>query len=264
MSIGMGTLARIGHLYPSGGLCDFEVQLMAPEGVQFVTTRLPFRDTSLESDTKIIDNLEYHAGLLADAEVDLIALNCTAAGVVNGSEAITQRITDATGIAAVTTIDAVLSALEALSASSIALLTPYRQEVVLKEISFLRGHGIDVVDHASLPCQTPLEQAAIAPESWLHLAAGMAGSFDALLISCAGVHVSPVIETLENEVGVPVITSNAALLWHCLCRFGIVERPTRYGSLLAKTLAREPVLPDARATTLQEVSAAVSRAQCTI
>ncbi|CAE6795407.1 maleate cis-trans isomerase family protein [Paraburkholderia haematera] len=254
MSIGLGTLARIGHLYPSGGLCDFEVQLMAPEGVQFVTTRLPFRDTSLESDTKIIDNLEYHAGLLADAKVDLIALNCTAAGVVNGPEAIRRRITDATGIAAVTTIDAVLAALEALSASRIALLTPYRQEVVLTEIGFLRGHGIDVVDHASLPCQTPLEQAAITPESWLHLAAGIAGGFDALLISCAGIQVSPVIETLENEVGVPVVTSNAALLWHCLCRFGIVERPTRYGSLLAKTLAREPALPEARATTLQEVS----------
>jgi maleate isomerase len=254
MSLGFGTLARIGHLYPSGGLCDFEVQLMAPEGVQFVTTRLPFRDTSLESDTNIIDNLEYHAGLLADAKVDLIALNCTAAGVVNGSETIRRRITDATGIAAVTTIDAVLAALDALSASRIALLTPYRQEVVLKEIGFLRGQGIDVVGHASLPCQTPWEQAAITPQSWLDLAAGIAGSFDALLISCAGIHVSPVIETLEIEVGVPVVTSNAALLWHCLCRFGIVERPTRYGSLLAKTLAHEQVPPDARAKTLQEVS----------
>lgn len=237
MSIGFGTLARIGHLYPSGGLCDFEVQLMAPEGVQFVTTRLPFRDTSLESDTKIIDKLEYHAGLLADAKVDLIALNCTAAGVVNGPETIRQRITDATGIPAVTTIDAILAALDALSASRIALLTPYRQEVVLKEIEFLRGHEIEVVNHASLPCRTPTEQAAIAPESWLPLAAKLEGRFDALLISCAGIRVSSVIENLENAIGVPVVTSNAALLWHCLCRFGIAERPTGYGSLLAKAVA---------------------------
>ena len=33
MSLGFGTTARIGQLYPSGGLCDYEPQLMAPAGV---------------------------------------------------------------------------------------------------------------------------------------------------------------------------------------------------------------------------------------
>lgn len=97
MSLGFGTAARIGHLYPSGGLCDYEIQLMAPPGVQFLTTRLPFTRTGLEADHEILADLETHARLLADAEVSLIAMNCTAAGMVAGPETVNGRIRDATG-----------------------------------------------------------------------------------------------------------------------------------------------------------------------
>ena len=82
MSIGFGHRARIGQLYPSGGLCDFEVQRMAPEGVQFVTTRMSFRDTSRESDLALVQDVEAHARLLADAKAELIAFNCNAASLM--------------------------------------------------------------------------------------------------------------------------------------------------------------------------------------
>ena len=36
MSPGCGWKAQIGPLYPSGGLCDCETQLMAPESIQFL------------------------------------------------------------------------------------------------------------------------------------------------------------------------------------------------------------------------------------
>jgi maleate isomerase len=236
MSIGFGDLARIGHLYPSGGLCDFEIQLMAPPGVQFLTTRLPFRDTSIESDKTIVDDLEAHAALVADARVDLIALNCTAAGVVNGPESINKRIEAATGIAAVTTIEAVLAACDALSTTKIGMLTPYREQVVMKEINFFAERGIEIREHLSIPCATPFEQGMIAPESWLELAAQLPGNYDALLVSCAGIRVSSVIERIERKLDVPVITSNAALLWSCLLKLQIAERPQGYGSLLERAV----------------------------
>jgi hypothetical protein len=43
MASGFGWKARIRHLYPSGGLCDYVPQLMAPTGFQYLTTRLSFR-----------------------------------------------------------------------------------------------------------------------------------------------------------------------------------------------------------------------------
>lgn len=232
MSIGFGHLARIGHLYPSGGLCDFEIQAMAPEGVQFVTTRLPFRDTSIESDRTLIDDIELHAQLLADAKVDLIATNCTAAGVVNGPEAINARVEAATGIAAVTTIEAVLAACHAMGAKKIGLVTAYGEHVVTEEKAFLARHGLEVTADASRACTTPYEQGTLPPQVWREIATALPRDFDALLISCAGIRVSGVIQEIEDAIGRPVISSNSALLWYCLKRLGISATPVGYGTLL--------------------------------
>ena len=71
MGTGLGSRARIGQLYPSGGLCDHEIQRMAPAGVHFVTTRMPFRRAGLEDDAALARDVEFHAALLADALVDV-------------------------------------------------------------------------------------------------------------------------------------------------------------------------------------------------
>ena len=92
MALEFGWRARIGQLYPSGGLCDHEPQLMAPAGVQFLTTRLGFRKARIEDDRALVNGIENHARLLADAEVDLIAFNCTAASLVVGPDEINRRI----------------------------------------------------------------------------------------------------------------------------------------------------------------------------
>ncbi|WP_327107320.1 maleate cis-trans isomerase family protein [Nonomuraea glycinis] len=233
MSIGFGTLARIGHLYPSGGLCDYEIQRMAPDGVQFVTTRMPFRRTGLADDLALFDDLEAHSRLLADAEVDLIAVNCTAATMLAGPDAVNSRVRAATGIAATTTIEAVLEALAAAGIRRVALLTPYEEEVTAAEVAFLRAQGLEVAGTATLPCRTPVEQAERDPEVWRRLARDPAlQQADGLLISCAGIRVAPVLADIEREFGRPVIASNQALLWRCLRMTGVQDRPAGFGALL--------------------------------
>jgi len=233
MSLGFGHIARIGHLYPSGGLCDFEIQLMAPPGVQFITTRMPFRNTSLESDKELIANIEFHSELLATADVALVAMNCTAASMAVGSQSINERISACTHTPSVTTTDAVLAALAATGSRRVALMTPYPQAVVDMEIAFLRRQGIEVVSQISDPCSTPVQQGSKPPSHWAQLCRQLDTSeADALLISCAGIQLSSVIEEIES-LGKPVITSNQALLWHCLRTLNIAERPTGFGKLLA-------------------------------
>ncbi|QKW13456.1 aspartate/glutamate racemase family protein [Verrucosispora sp. NA02020] len=234
MSLGFGTAARIGHLYPSGGLCDYELQLMAPDGVQLVTTRMPFRRSSLADDHALLADLEAHSRLLADAEVDLIAMNCTAATLLAGPESVNARIHASTGLPSTTTIEAVLDALERAGIGRIALLTPYVEEVTSAEVELLTARGLEVVSVASLPCATPVEQATHDPQVWRDLAAGLGGSTaDGLLISCAGIRLAPVLAAIEEDFGRPVVASNQALLWHCLRICGVAERPPGYGALLA-------------------------------
>jgi maleate isomerase len=234
MSIGFGFKARIGHLYPSGGLCDYEIQAMAPDGVQFLTTRLPFSQATLESDIALVENVEAHARLLASAEVALIAMNCTAASMAVGAVAINQRIEAATQIASITTIEAVLAALRAVGARRVALLAPYPADVVEMEKAFLAGHGVEVIAQYSEPCVTPVEQGTLPATHWARLAATIdCPQADALLISCAGIQLASVLDEIERRFGRPVIASNPALLWHCLRVLNLPERPQGYGALLA-------------------------------
>lgn len=207
---------------------------MAPEGVQFLTTRLRFRRARLEDDAALVNDIESHARLLADARVNLIALNCTAASMVAGAESINQRVQAATGIRATTTIEAVLAALAAARLRRFALMTPYVPEVVAAEMNFFSENKLTVVAHAGLPTEDPVEQGSISAERWLELARGLRDrACDGLFISCAGIQISPVINLIEKELRRPVVTSNQALVWHCLRLLGLPDRTAGFGALLA-------------------------------
>jgi len=233
MTAGFGSKARIGQLYPSGGLCDYEPQFMAPAGVQFLTTRLSFRRSRVEDDRALVDGLESHAQLLADARVDLIAFNCTAASLVVGPDEINRRIRAATGIPSVTTIEAVIEALEAAQVRRFALMTPYLPEVVAAETAFFDSRGYSVAAHAGIACEDPIAQGTIPPERWRALARTLRDTdCEGLLISCAGIQLAPVLEQIEREFGRPVIASNQALVWCCLRRLGLPDRSAGYGALL--------------------------------
>jgi len=225
---------RIGQLYPSGGICDHEPQMMAPAGVRFLTTRMPFRRTGLEDDLGLFRQLEHDAALLADAQVRLIAVNCTAATMLVGADEVNRRVLAATGLRSVTTIEAVVAALRATGMRRIALLTPYPAEVVAAEERFLGALGIQVTVHGGKPCATPVEQGETAPEFWLRAGQALAAAdADGLLISCAGIQIASVLNELELHWARPVIASNQALVWHCLRTLNLPQRVQGFGSLLA-------------------------------
>jgi len=226
---------RIGQLYPSGGLCEHEPQTMAPPGIRFHTTRLTFRRTGLADDHALVNDVEAGAQLLADAGVELILFNCTAASLVVGPQNINRRIAAATGIPSVTTIEGVLAALRAAGLRRLALMTAYRREVIDAEIKFFGEQGFEVVAEASHGRDTPVEQGEIAPGKWRDLAATLKGSdADGLLISCAGIQIAAVLDEIERDWGRPVIASNQAALWQCLRLLDIPDRVEGHGRLLRR------------------------------
>lgn len=238
MGYEFGSVARIGHLYPSGGLCDYEVQVMAPPGVQFLTTRMPFSRTGLEDDLRLVDSIQTHASLLADAQVELIAFNCTAASMLAGPATVRSRIHAATGIPGVTTIEAVTEGLNALRARRVLLLNPYPEEVERHEIAYLDTLGIEVLATGGPECQSPVEQGLLPPEFWLDEARKLAASpaasgADAVLISCAGTQVASALAAIERATDLPVVASNQALVWKTLRTLDLPHALPEYGRLLS-------------------------------
>ncbi|MAC79137.1 MAG: arylmalonate decarboxylase [Rhodobacteraceae bacterium] len=225
---------RVGHLYPSGGINDLEPQRMAPPEVELLVTRMPFRDTSHSSDRAIADDLEGNVSLLADAKVELIAFNCTAAGLILGPENLRKRILQATGLPCVITIEAVLAALAAFGARRIALFTPYQDEVVAAEIAYLHDRGYAVVAQSHRPCVDPLSQGSIPSGDWLRIASDTdLNGAEAILFSCAGIRIGETIGQIEAATGLPVVASNSALIWQICQRLGVTPPDTRFGKLMA-------------------------------
>jgi len=74
---------------------------------------------------------------------------------------------------------------------------------------------------------------AVTPEHWREFAlAHRNQDAQAYLISCTTVRSADVIEELERDLGLPVVTSNTATAWHCLRKLGIADSIGGFGKLL--------------------------------
>jgi maleate isomerase len=210
---------------------------MLPPGVVALITRLELRGSSEAELAKMLNRLEEAAGLLADARPALLGFHCTAVSTFAPDRAaeIPARITKASGLPAVTTADAILAALGALGAKRILLTTPYIAAVHEREIAFLAAHGCTVMGGDLMGINTNAEMAQIPPEAIAAQARGAARAApgaDACFISCTAIRSAGVIEALEAELGMPVITSNQVMAWHMLRRLGLQDQPKGFGRLM--------------------------------
>lgn len=230
-----GYRARIGMLLPSGNIAaEPQIAVMLPEGVSLHTTRMKLVGSSDTQLLQMIDRLEADASLLADAKVQIILFNCTAVSTWSPDKEteILSRIEESVGIPAIATSQALIAALERLTARRVVLVTPYLEEVTQREISFLRQRGVDVVDAASLDLNAPDEMFAVAPEQWVEFTSRHAHpEADAYVISCTAIRSAEVISQLENQLERPVLTSNQAIVWRALEHLGIPAQTSSFGRL---------------------------------
>lgn len=237
--IDYGDRARIGFLVPSGNqVAEAELHAMLPHGVAALVTRLELRGSSEAELLRMIEALEQASRLLADAQPALIAFHCTAVSTFAPAmaEGIVQRIAGATGLPATATADAILAALAALQARRVVLVTPYIAPVHQREVAFLDANGIAVAGGAMGGLNTNAEMARLQPADIAQRAREAMRATrdaDACFISCTAIRSAGIIDPLEEEFGLPVITSNQAMAWHALRLCGIADAVPRFGRLLA-------------------------------
>jgi len=227
-------------LYPSSGIAELEIQKMLPEGVSLHITRIPMKEPTYEAIMHMADSVEEAASLLADARVDIIAFACTAGSLIGGrgyDQKIVDRISQATGLPATTTSTAVIAGLRALGIKRLILVTPYKELITQKEKDFLEEEGFQVLSYKGLSLDNTYQQYKMDPHRWYELVKEMQQpSSNGYFVSCGGIRVVDIIGQLEMELGKPVITSNQALVWHCLRRMGIQDTIAGFGRLLETTL----------------------------
>lgn len=213
--------ARIGLLYPGDGLLDYEFWKLAPDGVGVHITRtaVPRAEISakLVEDLAVDPDIEQSA-LRYTIDLSSIAFACTSITFIRGVGGdidIIDRIEKSTGVPATTTSTAAVKALRALNASRVAVATPYVDEINVKLEEFLEGHGFQVV--AMKGMQLGHGIGVLSPGDVYEFAKGAHHpDADVLFISCTNFATIEMLDVLEQDLGVPVLSANQVTMWEAL------------------------------------------------
>lgn len=157
--------------------------------------------------------------LLPGTPLDAVAFSCTSGSIAVSAERVTELVQAVKPQAAVTMpTTASTKALRRIGARRLAVLTPYVESVNLMIEGWLRADGFEIVVAGSFMRPGDAEINRVSPSSIHEAGVELARSagVDALFVSCTGLRVSPVLESLEKAAGVPVVASNQAQAWDCL------------------------------------------------
>lgn len=182
------------------------------------------------------------AELLAHAKVDVIAWNGTSSGWLGfaADERLCARITEATGIAATTSMLALNEVLAAREAQRIGFVTPYTDDVQARIVANYAGLGLACAGERHFRLRDNFSFAEVPPEQIKAAAAEVAAQRpDAIAIVCTNLRAAHLAAGLERAHGIPVFDTIALAVWKSLLIAG--ADPTRvegWGSLFTEAGGR--------------------------
>jgi maleate isomerase len=233
-----GWRGRVGFIYPDSGRRDYDYVRLMPPGLSAHIARIPFSghgtltDIGAMSDTQ---NLVAAAKMLARLKPACIAWADTSGSFMfgpKGDAAQVKAMTAATGVPSSTTTTGLLAALRRLGITRIAVAAPYLREVTDQLVSFLGSHGVTVVSLETLAYQLADDISAAPPAVVYALARrAFTASAEALFIPCTDFEAIDLIETLEGDLGVPVLTANQVTAWHAIRVAGFRDSISGFGRL---------------------------------
>lgn len=226
---GFGERARIGLIVlESDQTIEAEARMLSVDGVDFYHSRIP-NDMQVTPETlrAMEDRLPVAAALLpADFAFDAIGYGCTSAATLIGEEAVTRAIQKAhPEMRCSNPISAAVAGFHSLGAKRIAVVTPYTADVTAPIVAHFGNHGLEVEAVGSFLESSDLVVARISEDSIATAVRNVAASVacDAVFISCTSLRTLRIIDDLEQDLGVPVVSSNLALFWHLLRLSGVTE-----------------------------------------
>jgi maleate cis-trans isomerase len=168
-------------------------------------------------------------------KMSLQGLIVTGAPVAILNPGIESQVSQALGIPVVTAVSSCIAALKAVGAKKLVVMTPFDMPMNEKLTSELERAGLNVL--VCPPFKDPSFGASskVGPDEVFAnttAAFNAADGADAIYFQGARLDPLPVIDKLEEKLGVPVIASNPAMLWNILSRLNVKCSVGGYGKLL--------------------------------
>lgn len=210
---------RIGLMVPSSNTVmevDFNRELAAACSVH--TARMFMVDTTRDAELAMVESYAPEAARdLGTLNPDLVVFGCTSAGSLFGAAydaEVCEKLGKIANAPTLGVLTAVGQELDATPGQRLAVITPYVEDLTLSVARaaestnrrVVAAVGMGISDNVKLCEPTPEEIVEFSRES-------LAGAdFDLLLVSCTNFRALEAKPMLESEFGVPVVTSNSAIV----------------------------------------------------
>lgn len=218
---------------------EHDFRRLLPHEVYLHVSRLRSGDElGTETIAAMEDRLPAAAALLPPAaDFDVVAYACTSASAQIGPERVAELVSSACTTTAVTNpLTAAIAAMQALGVKRLAIVSPYVPEVAEPVRAAFEAAGINVLRTLSFGEAVEANVVRIDQASICAAAHEVVRDLnvDAIFLSCTNLRTMEVINGLEADLGVSVVSSNLALAWQMARLAGAKLSPNAPGRL-AKT-----------------------------
>lgn len=236
---GPGVRARVGLLAAATDAVaehDFRHVMSRLKGVELFTARYPGDTQTPAADARaVLGVLEPTVRLLLPGQrLDVLALAIGTTALAVGEDEIEATIRDARpGLHVVTPVGSVRAALAALGIRQVGMLTPYRKAFNFQVEQSMTHAGVEVGVLGSFDEERDSVVGTITESSIYQNVLTLAASspIDGFVILGGQLRSLGIIKHLERELGLPVVGSGQALIWHALRSAGINDRVADHGLL---------------------------------
>jgi len=222
---------------------ETDLRRILPDGVDLFTNRV------LNANPLTIENLRAMSGditraaggILPGLGVDVMIYGCTSGTAAIGEAELQRLIQIAQPDVPVTNpIAAASAALGAFAAKKISILTPYSEVVNAAVTGGFEDRGYEILNIEGFGLDDDIEMTGLPLAAISEAALQVCDpDADALFISCTAIRAAAIAGSVEKKLMKPVITSNQALVWHCLQLIENTSQVNGYGRLFGLALGQD-------------------------
>lgn len=207
---------RAGLLVPSSNtVMEVDFYRNLPDHITLHTARMYLEETTRSAEIEMIKKFAPRAAeLVKTVKPHFVVFGCTSAGSLGGPEydkEICSHLSEITGVPTIGVFSSVRQALLKSKARSVAVITPYVEDINVSIKKGLEGEGFHVAAIHGMEIDVNFELATPTPEEITKFAADKLAGVEAeiLFVSCTNFRAMDALPLLKERFEIPVITSNS-------------------------------------------------------
>lgn len=231
-----GYRARIGYTSPPvvTEVFPYEFYRIAPEGVTLGITTLAILHVNAGEMEESMQISLRAAQEMGKAGMNLVVLGGLPINLTvgfDGVDDLIKRTEESAGVPVATSFTAQMHALRTLGAKRVAMVQPGAPG----GYEFMERSGFEVVGCAGAGSPLANDWGKVPIQKAAEIARELARTYpqaDTIHFLCPHWATNTVIDGLEQELGINVLTSSQAIIWEALRRCGVNDRIDGWGKLL--------------------------------